>query len=172
MRIAAITRVLLICFLTLTGVSLAFAATPPALIISDNVGNSITIDSVPTATCIGVCTTNAGPIVQPGKILWAGTLGTFTIDIVAGLSKPALAPPEISLSFLLESGSTPGTLTLKWSDTGFTGSGPATMTVAQTPTGTGSITYTSYIDGSNTLFGTGTQVGVIGPLDFPRSVKP
>jgi hypothetical protein len=56
-------------------------------------------------------------------------------------------------------GSVGGTLTVTWSDVGFSGSGLVTMSTLTTLPSGGSVTYTSYVDGPNNLFGTTTQVG-------------
>ena len=90
-----------------------------------------------------------------GKVL----IGPFNVRIVSGQSKPSLTPPQVQLALLIRTGNTGGTITARWSDTSFDGSGPITMTGADTLSGTITTTYRGYIDDSNALFGTGTLVG-------------
>src|SRR5579885_1383653 len=143
---------------------MSFSATPPELVLSDGLGNSVTIDATGAATCVGTCTTSSSSAAF-GSVNWSGTLGVFTVNTATGNSKPVLTPPQIRVSLLAQTGAGGGTLTLKWSDVGFDGSGPSTMTAAITPAGSSSATFTSYVDDTNTLFGTGTTVGTLGPLN-------
>jgi hypothetical protein len=145
------------------------ALTAPALILSDNAGNSVTIDSTGTAACTGYCATSTAAVASAGGITWAGTLGPFTIATVAGQSKPALTPAQLNLVLRASTGAFGAgagnaTLTAKWSDVGFAGVWPQTHLHASFSTnGAVSLTFAGYIDNSNTLFGSGTPAGTIGP---------
>ncbi len=149
----------------------SFALTPPAMTIAVT-GASVTIDSTGTQTYTGSCSASACPgtaTVASGSILWVGTVGNFTIN-ADGRSKPVLTAPDIDLASIIStSASAGGTITISWTDVGFTvGESPGTMNVV--PGGATSATYTSYVDNTNTAFGTGIQVGtttsggiVVGP---------
>ena len=152
--------VIAIGILLLTGAQLSYAATPPELMLSDGIGNAVTIDSTGAVTCVGSCTTELD-LVKSGNVTWGGTVGIFTVNIVGGSSsKPS---PQINLGFLVQTGTTGGgTLTVKWTDTGFGGTGPSTMMFATTPSGDTSTTFTSYVDSTNTPFGMGTLVDTLG----------
>jgi hypothetical protein len=146
----------------------AAAATPPAL--SDNFGDSVTIDATGTATCVGTCTTILAAAASPGDVTWAGTLGVFHVS-AGGQSKPALPPSQLSLAVQATTGSfsgttTSATLTATFSDVGFnfSGAGPLVMVGSYSLSGSASVTGSGHADSSNTLFGTETAVGTIGPF--------
>jgi hypothetical protein len=141
----------------------------PALALFDDLGNFVSIDSTGTVTCDGSCSTTSGPSLSPGRILWSGAIGVFTVNTVAGESKPFLPFPWTDLDFLVSTGNTGGTLTIEWTDVGFNGTGPTTMDVADSLAGSVSATHIGYIDSTNTPFGTGTLVGSLGP--FTSSTK-
>ena len=149
--------------------------TPPALVLSDNLGNSVTIDSTGAVTCAGSCLTTTPAVASPGSITWAGTLGLFTIAAVAGQSKPALPSTQINLVLrastgALGAGAGNPTLTAKWSDVGFAGTWPQThLTASFSMVGAVSATFAGYVDNSNALFGAGMSVGAIGPATSSSS---
>lgn len=147
--------------------SSAWALTPPALTLTDTTGDSVTIDSSGAApTCVGTCSTGSySAVAGSGTVTWSGTLGPFTVTNAEGKSKPALTPPQTDLGLgEVTTAGTGGTLTVSFTDVGFDGSGPVAMSAATTVDGgTATVTYTSYVDGTNTPFGTKTTVGTIGP---------
>jgi hypothetical protein len=102
-----------------------FAETPPALLLSDGVGDMVLIDSSGAPpTCTAVCTTVAYSVTA-GTITWKGVLGPFgTVAnpiVVVGQSKPVLGPePFEDLSVTANTTTAGGTLTAQWSDTNFT----------------------------------------------------
>ena len=138
------------------------AITPPAFTLSDTSGDSVTIDSTGTATCTGACTTTVAVSVGPGSVSWSGTVGPFTIVGLQGRSKPALPSSELDVDIAyIATAAQGGTLTLSFTDTGFTGVN-ASATLNETSSvfaGSGTLTYTAYVDNTNALFGTGTEVG-------------
>jgi hypothetical protein len=132
---------------------------PPILTISDGQGNSVTVDSTGNAICTGTCTPNGG-MAYPGVVGWTGQLGNFNIyGGIAGVSKPADPPSEIDIQTGgIQAGSQAGTLTVQFTDTGFTGIN-STATMSEAPTmSAGTIQYASYVDNTNTPFGKGTLV--------------
>ncbi len=126
-------------------------------------GASVALDSTGTVTYSGACNATACPATvivgngsngfNAGQIAWFGTIGTFSGSLT-GQTKPALTAPEIDIlvSTLTNSGPQ-ATLTISWTDVGFTvGESPATMNVTTNQAGT--VSYNSYVDSTNTPFGT------------------
>jgi hypothetical protein len=140
----------------------ASALTPPVLKISDGT-NTIVIDStgIANATITGSVTTTSSAF-SSGSITWSGTIGVFQIQTLTGESKPLLPMPTIDVGVNGGSVQTTGagTLTVTWSDTGFTNGTPVTSLSGATGLiGGGSVTYTAYVDGTNALYGMGTLSG-------------
>ena len=102
----------------------AHASTPPILKISDNSGNIATIDSTGTAVFSGTCTpstclTNFVANLN-GEIVWAGNLGTFSVTLSVGLTKPlALPSPSQDLNLQHVTTTADGTITFQWTDVDF-----------------------------------------------------
>ena len=139
----------------------SFAVTSPAMRITDGT-NTVTVDSTGTVTfspgC--VCTTLTPPtgVAANHEITWAGTIGNFSIT--GGFTgKPKAFSPATIQAIDIESGgltnigASIATLTVTWSDTGFTGIGPSSVTAFTSFSGAGTVNYTAYVDPSNTLFG-------------------
>lgn len=142
------------------------APTPPAMTLAASTGETIAFDETGTVTNGVNCTPatcKSTVIVGSGTILWIGTIGTFTGNIT-GQTKPALLSPEIDINVATLTNNGPAaTLTISWSDVGFTvGESPATMNITNNNMGT--VTYNSYVDNTNALFGTGTPVGTLGTM--------
>ena len=147
----------------------SFALTPPALQLADNLGDIITIDSTGTVTAGGSCTASSCKTttvaVASGSVTWTGTIGPFSVFSASGQTKPALASPNIDVAVgSVQTAATGGTLTISWTDVGFTGSGPAYVNETTTFTsGSGSVIYNSYVDNTNVPFGTGILIATVGP---------
>ncbi len=159
---------LAISILGLAGAMPSWGVTPPAFRLTDTAGDVITIDSSGAITFSGSCTPatckTTTSAFGPGSIAWTGTIGAFTVTNLVGHSKPFLMPPQIDVgSTAVQTGATGGALTIAWSDVGFSGTGLVAVMNETTAALVGSVTasYTSYVDDSNTLFGTGTVVGNI-----------
>jgi PEP-CTERM motif len=107
---------------------------------------------------------------QTGTIVFSGAFPNVTFDLNSGISKPVIGnifAPELHLDSIMVS-SGPVTLTVRLSDTDFSGAGLATFLAGlggalSAPAGS-SISLSVYEDLSNTLFGTGTLLCTIGPL--------
>ena len=167
------TRSISSCFIAISILGLAGAmpswgVTPPAFRLVDSAGHTISIDSSGAITFGGTCTpatcTTTTSSFGPGSIAWTGTIGAFTVSNLVGHSKPFLNAPQIDVgSTAVQTGATGGSLTISWSDVGFSGTGLVAVMNETTAAVVGSVTasYTSYVDDSNTLFGTGTLVGNI-----------
>ncbi len=90
-----------------------------------------------------------------GAITWIGSIGVWTVNVDTGLSKPILGTAtngHLDFSFVdVSSGA--GTLTLMFTDTDFTGTGPRPLLAEIGGTTGGSVSYDVYADSSNTPFG-------------------
>lgn len=148
------------------------AVAPPAMTLVASSGETIAFDSTGTVTSGGTCTAatcssavivgNGSNSFLAGQIAWFGTIGTFSGNII-GQTKPALAAPEIDIdtAAITNGGTAPATLTISWTDVGFTlGSNPSTMNITTNQAGT--VTYSSYVDNTDAPFGTGTPVATVG----------
>lgn len=103
-----------------------------------------------------------------GSVVFNGALGDFFVVVSTGVTKPAVGTetrPVLDLNSIEVSGGA-GSLTVSFSETGFLGDGNSMKFNTGIGGGSmvGSVSFSSYVDDSDTLFGTGTQVGSIGPL--------
>jgi PEP-CTERM motif len=91
-------------------------------------------------------------------------VGGFTINSARGTGSPITADLEISSLDVVNTGA-PGTLTIRLSETGFTSSGSVMFAGAITGAEqTQALSYSSFFNADNSLFGTTTQIG--GTLTF------
>jgi hypothetical protein len=100
-----------------------------------------------------------------GAVTWVGALGTWTINVDTGTTKPALGSPvnpRMDLAFLAISGGA-GSLNIQFSETGF---GPAMGGGLAQIGGTteGTVTWADYYDGGNAIFGKTSLIAAGGPL--------
>jgi hypothetical protein len=135
----------------------AFSATDktPLLQISDGT-STVTVDGAGTYTCNGTCSNTGITLAAPTSITFNGTVGNFTIVVAQGnsnstLSSTTLAPAmDIGIGTLINGGSTTGTLTVTWTDVGFNGVSPTTITPLTTYiAGTGTTNVYMYVDNSD-----------------------
>lgn len=102
-----------------------------------------------------------------GVVTWIGSIGVFNINITTGITYPALGSstiPELDLTDVSISGSSGGTLEVWFSQTGFSLSSPATFDTTVGGTHDDTTSFYTYFDTSNTLFGTATTAGTLGPF--------
>ena len=105
-------------------------------------------------------------LAQEGAILFSGTVGNFIINVETGLSKPILGAaslPHMDLSSSNTSVGTGGTLTVEFSDTGFTGVVPGFLTKVGGTAG-GTFQLDTYLDNSNAIFFIWTNLSTLGPF--------
>jgi hypothetical protein len=106
-----------------------------------------------------------------GQITWLGSLGTWTVNVTTGISKPVLAPAQMDLNSVNVSSSGAGVLTIELTDTDFNQeSSKMHLTNAWGGTTVGTVTAQGYLDPNNQEFGlggftTGPQ-GPFGPGAF------
>lgn len=101
-----------------------------------------------------------------GAVTFIGSVGVFDLNVTTGLTAPHVGSavlPQMDLNSV-DTTNNAGTLTIKFSETGF---GPLAVggfisLVGGTTQGTAS--FATYVDSSNTLFGTGTTLASFGPF--------
>ena len=102
-----------------------------------------------------------------GAVSYIGSVGGFSINVTTGLSKPLVGKedrPYLDLNSIDVSG-VAGTLTVKLTDTDFTGpvsEGGFRSSIGGVTYGT--VSFDSFIDSTNTPFGTGTLLASLGPF--------
>jgi hypothetical protein len=110
-----------------------------------------------------------GALGVPGSIVFSGPLGSFTVVVEVGTSKPIIgstAFPSLTLSSSVTSFGAPvaSTLTIELTDTDFGSSNdPLGFLTSFNSTFSAPATLTSYIDTSNAEFGTGTLLSSFAP---------
>jgi len=125
------------------------------------------ISGATTVTCNDGDACDANPL--PGVVTFIGPVGPFTVNVTTAITEPALGSVSfawLDLNSVNVSGG-PGTLTILASHTGYTGPlpggiYPALLNVGGTTTGT--VSFAGYLDDGNTLFGTTTLLGTLGPF--------
>lgn len=155
------------------------------LSLDDGVGNSVSI------TDNGVGDSNAAV----GAVTWMGDLGAWELNVSTGLTKPLTgspASPKMDLNSVNLSSSA-GVLTIKFTDTDFTGGVPNVNALA-TIGGTtiGSVAYSTFLGSGNSPFETtysltsqsftpgvtlafsgtanGVATGIVGPYSLTQQV--
>lgn len=111
-----------------------------------------------------------------GQVTFVGTIGSWTISLTTGTTKPALGSatsPSMTITSMVATSHGSGTLTVSFSDTNYAPPSSATTykdmfnssiggTVGSKTAG--SITYKTYASNANTLFGTTKQLTSSGPF--------
>jgi Putative Ig domain len=143
--VSKLLRVSSLVLLALLLASASYAATPPVLVISDSAGDSLTIDSTGTLTCVGSCSA-APATVTPGTVSCSVTVA------------PPVSASCVSITAVQGVAITPVTMTA----TGGTGTGytftatglppgitiSSSGTISGTPTASGTFPYTLTIKDS------------------------
>jgi hypothetical protein len=107
----------------------------------------------------------------PGVVTFSGSVGPFTVNVTTAITEPALGSASfaiLDLNSVNVSGG-PGTLTILASHTGYTGPLPggmysALLSVGGTAPPGGTVSFAGYLDDGNTLFGTTSLLGTLGPF--------
>lgn len=102
-----------------------------------------------------------------GTVSFGGSIGDFSVVSVTAVSKPVLSPdPKMDLVSLVVTGTNPGTLRIMVTDTDFLSPSLGTIAFESFIGGTteGSIEAWSYLDPSNTEFGTSLPLDTLGPF--------
>lgn len=137
------------------------AEATPTLQLTDNLGNTVTVtDNV------------AGDVnAVVGGVTFIGSLGGSTVwevNVTTGLTTPILGSataPHLDLSSVNVSSSGGGTLTIKFSEIGF--SSPLGFIADIGGTTSGVVTYNTFLSNTNTLFAETTALTSQGPFATP-----
>jgi hypothetical protein len=112
----------------------------------------------------------------PGTVTFIGALGAFAITVDTGVTKPASGSADVPMMSLsvVASAAAPGTLTLEFWETGFTGLGSGALAFSATALSGGSATYEAFVDSTKigpTLALSGPAAGVTGsgPVSPPAA---
>ena len=133
--------------------------------------NQASANSIRLSADFGASWTEVGDGDGDGIVQFNGTVGTFTVNLTTGISKPELgsaSSPRMELSSIQASSSGSGTLWIQHSDTDFTqlGSARASFTINELTAGSGVDYYRTYWSATNTLWATTnlmTDQGPFGP---------
>jgi hypothetical protein len=104
---------------------------------------------------------------SPGGVTFIGAVGNWNVNVTTGLTKPTLGSstdPHLNVSSVNSKSSGSSTLTIKFSEVGFsfpTDTWAAIISGIQT---TGGVQYSTYLDAGNALFGTTTPLTDCGCL--------
>jgi hypothetical protein len=138
------------------GVCVLVSATPasavPTLTLSESDGNNQNGGNNQQLTL---------PSNAAGLVSFSGTLGSFSLSIATSPVTGQAMLPLLSLS-LSYSGLNPGTLTISLSDTSFSPTGGTLVSQISGLTSGGSVSYSTFADTGNSLFGKGTLLGTLG----------
>jgi hypothetical protein len=128
------------------GMAAGQALAVPTLTVSDGTNTVVVTDGGGGDACANL-----------GCVSWTGSVGLWSVNILSGLTKPLLgAPvaPHMDLGFNdVYTGTVPGTLTILWSDTGFS-TGPAVFVSdigGTRASGVTTVAYSDFASASNAL---------------------
>ena len=112
----------------------------PTLVITDGITTQTITDETP----------GDGAFLTPGAVLFSGSIGSWVITVNNGTTKPLIGSaslPDMDLSFLAVS-SGAGTLSITFSDDGFTASSGFVSNIGGTVGSGGSVTSALYLNGN------------------------
>jgi hypothetical protein len=164
-NVAVLRRTLVFACVALAGAALCGAQTtaPPALMIANGAGDSVTLYAGGSVSYGGTCTSTKCPGTATSSATFLGwvtlTIPNFALSSIGGTYSPTNA--EIDLGAGTVTAGAADTLTIKFSDTGINlATASSTVLLTQSTTsGTGvTSTYTSYYDSSDKVFGTGSPI--------------
>jgi hypothetical protein len=136
------------------------------------IAHAVAILELSSGTTTQTITDNAlGLDLDPadGSIIFSGPIGNFLLNLTIGLSKPQVGGDEDAILDLLSFNASTvfgGTLVIRFTDVDFIlpqNANGATSAIGGTMTGAGSVTFKTFLDDTNTAFGTGTPLANLGP---------
>lgn len=99
-----------------------------------------------------------------GVVTYVGGFnGIWTINVTTGITSGSSSYPVLDLNSINVSSTSGGTLDILFSDVGFGATPTAEFITEWGGVTDGTISATSYLDSSNSLFGTATTIGTLGP---------
>ena len=121
-------------------------------------------DGTNSVSCADGAACDMNPLA--GVVTYVGSVGAFLINVSTGLGDIAAPTNLIDLNSVnVALGA--GTLSISFSDTGYTHYGVITGAWGGTFSGVGSVSAYAWADTSNALFGQGQALGSLGPMSGP-----
>ena len=128
------------------------AAAVPMLKLDDGMGNTVTVTDNGVGDTLNTV---------DGAIVWAGSLGVWSINVSTGLTKPVIGStvtPHMDLNSANVS-SAPGVMTIWFTDTDFIGNVPYVTALAETGgTTSGTVGYFTFVGTGNLPFETSASL--------------
>ena len=155
-KFTKVTALSLVVFMFVLVLGIQSADATATIFLDDNAGNTVTIVDEGTGDTL------AGW----GQVGYNGPLGIWTVNVTNGFTYPLLGTQtdaQMHLNSVDVSSSTGGTLDIWFSEINY---GPLTLPGVETQasvTTAGTTSFTSYLDNTNTIFGTGNTIGSLGP---------
>lgn len=153
MKKLAVIITILLTFIGVVGIEFAHAT--PMLDLTDGI------------TLVSITDGGLGDInPAAGVITYMGSLGVFTVNVTTGITVPVVGTitlPEMDLNSVNVTTTSGGALTIRFTEIGFGPLGVAGFTSLVGGTTGGTVNAYTYIDSTNTAFGTGTLLAALGP---------
>ncbi len=125
--------------------------------------------AIGTSTTKGASTHEDGAPASAGFVTFNGTVGSFSINVTTGISKPNLNPPQLHLDSVNVTGSSAGTIEIMLTDLGYTTPEPGVSRLRSqfSTTTDGTVHYWQYADPDNTEFSTSSNAVFVagGPFE-------
>ena len=121
-------------------------------------------DGTTTVNCADGALCDLNPIT--GAVTYLGGVGAFAFNVSTGYGD-LLSPTNLIDINSVNVSSGSGTLTISFSDTGYTHYGVIAGAWGGTFSGTGSVSAYAWADTTNALFGHGALLGSLGPMSGP-----
>lgn len=102
-----------------------------------------------------------------GSVAFSGAIGNFVVNISTGVTYPVLGSatsPDMDLNSINVTGGAGGTLTIKFSEIGFSSPLGFTAAIGGTIGAGGSLSYNTFLSSTNTLFAQTTPLTTLGPF--------
>ena len=105
-----------------------------------------------------------------GTVTFSGAIGNFVVNVSTGVTYPVLGSatsPDMDLNSINVTGGAGGTLTIKFSEIGFSSPLGFTASIGGTVGAGGSLSYNTFLSSTNTLFAQTTALTSQGPFTTP-----
>lgn len=136
--------------------SILSAHAMPALQLSDGSTTILIVDEGPNDALLGII----------GGVGYMGSVGAFNLNVTSGFVTPFIGTSELPMLNLnsvgVSSSGSGGTLTIMFTETGFGSIAAPFFETKVGGTNRGAVSFNTYVDNTNTAFGTGTLIGNLG----------
>jgi hypothetical protein len=128
----------------------------PSLQLSDGSTTILIVDEGPGDALPGII----------GGVGYLGSVGVFNLTVTTGFVTPLIGTSELPMLNLnsvgVSSSGSGGTLTIMFTETGFGSIAAPLFETKVGGTNRGAVSFNTYVDNTNTAFGTGTLIGNLG----------